>query len=318
MTKMTKMNRSILNSPSKRIAAVLILALGVGLSAALSDPPTEQHNRSDQQWDTSTARRSQNVEIASTFPTDFPTQISTSIDIQPQPPPSTIDISEPSFQFVIQSCGSQAGNANLRVGSDVIGIISAGTVVELTGNVSGDWIEVFGPYWPTGADHPTTGPGWVHNCWLSPEVMVIPDPSLESEPLGLLSRRRARRSSGELSRTGSRPSPGKRYVQSTEELAGYVGRDIYDYALLYLRIAAYQSFWNFATEGPQRTYQPQPPIPRTDQSIPPQPQVQSIEIVQPTQVPQPVPIVSSATVPQHCGSVASQFWDWLVAPGPSC
>ena len=268
---MTKMNRSILNSPSKRIAALLIFALGVGLSAALSDASTEQHNSSAQQWDTSTARRSQNVEIASTFPTNFPKQIPNSIDIQPQPPPSTVDISEPSFQFVIQACGSQTGNANLRAGSDVIGIISAGTVIDLTGNVSGDWIEVFGTYWPTGAEHPTTGPGWVHNCWLSPEVMVIPDPALEAEPLGLLSYRRARRSSRDLSRTGSKLGLSKRYVQSTGEVAGYVGRDLYDYALLYPRISAYQSFWNFATDGPQRTYQPQAPIPSIYQPIPPQP-----------------------------------------------
>ena len=318
MTKMTKLNRSILNSPSKRIASLLIFALGVGLSAALSGDPAEQHNSSTRQWDTSTARRSQNVEIASTFPTNFPAKIPTAIDTQPQPPPSTVDISEPSFQFVIQSCGSQAGNANLRAGSDVIGIISAGTVVDLTGNVSGEWIEVFGSYWPTGADHPTTDPGWVHNCWLSPEVMVIPEPRPETESLGLLGRRRAKQSSGKLLRPHSQRSPGKRYIQSTGELAGYVGRDIYDYALLYPRITAYQSFWNFVTEGPQRIYQPQVPISRTDQSIPSQPSVPLIEIVLPTQISQTVPTFASTTVSQHCGSVASQFWDWLVDPGPSC
>ena len=57
----------------------------------------------------------------------------------------------------MSQCGTQAGNANLRAGDDVIGIISSGTVVDLTGKTSGEWLEVSGGYWPTGVLHSIDG-----------------------------------------------------------------------------------------------------------------------------------------------------------------
>lgn len=176
--------------------------------------------------------------------------IDDSSEIHPQVALSPIDsipdfdIPNPLFQLEISACGNQSGNANLRVGDSVIGIISAGTIVDLTGSVSGEWVEVLGVHWPIGENYSITGAGWIHKCWVTPESMVTVEPENDSQtkPLGLLSRR-----GGRSFRSASRPR--KSYMQSTGELAGYVGRDLVDYALLYPRIAAYQLFWNFATDS---------------------------------------------------------------------
>ena len=101
-------------------------------------------------------------------------------------------MSEPSFQLVISQCGTQSGNANLRAGDDVIGVISKRTTVDLTGKTSGEWVAGSGSYWPTGADHPATGTRWIHECWLSPDSVTVVESDPQAEPLGLFRSRRRR------------------------------------------------------------------------------------------------------------------------------
>lgn len=223
------------------IRFLLLLSAVIG-PIIVTSSIVDRQNEVAQTYDKSTARRSQNVEIAP----------STERAITALSP--TLPTSAPSFSLEISHCADQPGNANLHNGDQVIGIISSGTTVNLTGNVEGEWVEVSGSHWPTGENHPTTGTGWIHQCWVSPESMVSiePDPT---EPLGLLASHRRGRSFRSAS------PPRKSYVQSTSELAGYVGRDLYNYALLYPRIAAYQSFWNFATDSSPSSYSA--PVPQS-------------------------------------------------------
>ena len=190
-------------------------------------------NKAAQGFNDPTARRSQNVEIAPAVED----AIAPSSPTVPTPDPVE---PEPSFQLVISQCGNQTGNANLRSGDDVIGIISSGTIVDLTGKTSGEWVEVSGSHWPTGENHPATGTGWIHECWLSPDSVMVVEPDPQIEPLGLLGRRhRSQSFRSSLSR------PRKSYPQSTGELARYVRRDLYDYSLLSARVGTYdpESGW---------------------------------------------------------------------------
>ena len=225
----------------------LLLLLSAVISPILvTTSIVDRQNEVAQTYNQSTVRRSQNIEIA-------PSTESAIAALSPTistPTPT----SAPSFPLEISHCASQPGNANLHNGDQVIGIISSGTTVNLTGNVVGEWVEVSGSHWPTGANRPTTGTGWIHQCWVSPESMV----SLESdpaEPLGLLVSRRRGRSFRSAS------LPRRSYMQSTGELVEYVGRDLYNYALLYPRIAAYQSFWNYATDSSPSYYST--PVPQS-------------------------------------------------------
>ena len=130
----------------------MLLLLGVSVAPMIVTASIiDGQNKAAQGFNEPTARRSQNVEIA-------PATVPVPDSVEPKS----------SFQLVINVCGNRAGNANLRAGEDVIGIISSGTVVNLTGKTSGEWVEVSGAYWPTGAEHPTTGTGWVHKCWMTP------------------------------------------------------------------------------------------------------------------------------------------------------
>ena len=291
----------------------LLMLLGVSIApliitASILDRP----NKAVQGFDEPTARRSQNVEVAPAV-SDAIAPLSAT-----EPTPEPVE-AEPTFQLVINACGAQSGNANLRVGDNVIGVISKGTTVDLTGNVSGEWVEVSGSHWPTGTDERTTGTGWIHGCWISPESVVTVESDPQTEALGLLgSRRRGRSFRSSVSR------PRKSYIQSTSELAGYVGRDMYDYALLSARVGAYRSFWNFATEGPQSsasaTYQPAPTVPIVpilqavvEPPIPLQPVIQSAPVV-----PLQRSDAKSYTVADKGAKYTpSNFLDWLIDPGPS-
>lgn len=137
----------------------MLMLLGVSVvPMVVTASIIDGQNKVAQGFDEPTARRSQNVEIAPSPQYAIAPPSPTARGPDPVEP-------EPEFQLAINTCGSQAGNANLRVGDDVIGIISAGTVVDLTGNVSGEWIEVSGAHWPIGANHPINGAGWIHECW---------------------------------------------------------------------------------------------------------------------------------------------------------
>ena len=115
-------------------------------------------NKAAQGFNASMTRRSQNIEIASDLLVDtraYPQQIT----LHPV-------VSEPSSQLVIDSCGGQISNANFRsaprmisqdVQSDpfIQSVIPSQSVVELTGQSSGEWIEV---RWNGTA-------GYIHRCW---------------------------------------------------------------------------------------------------------------------------------------------------------
>lgn len=105
------------------------------------------------------ARRSQNVEID---PAPFDAIALSS------PTESISDLVEPelSFQLVINSCGGRTGNANFRSAPRMVSqdaqadplirsVIPRYSVVGLTGQTSGEWIEV---RWNGTA-------GYIHRCW---------------------------------------------------------------------------------------------------------------------------------------------------------
>ena len=176
------MNNSFLRSPSKLFATSILLALSLGITAAFSSSGEGQSKNNPKisaasVFPSPTVRRSQNIEISPKRP--FPNTERTS----PQIFPSSHSISESEIKqfhpislkdgrgsgrekLTISSCNGQPGNANFRAGNEVIGIISSGTVVELTGEESGEWVEAIAAYWPTNRAIRETGKFWINRCWL--------------------------------------------------------------------------------------------------------------------------------------------------------
>ena len=107
----------------------------------------------------------------------------------------------------------------------MIEIILSGTIVNLTGKTLVEWVEVSGSHWPTGENHPATRTGWIHECRLSPDSVMVVELDPHTEPIGLFLSRCRGRSFRMVSRLC------KSYFQSTGDLAGYVGRDMYEYLL---------------------------------------------------------------------------------------
>ncbi|NEO34618.1 MAG: SH3 domain-containing protein [Symploca sp. SIO3C6] len=72
-------------------------------------------------------------------------------------------------QIQITTCNGHISGANFRSGptkrSPQIGIIGNQEIVQLTGEVEGDYYEAIAPYW-YGEKYIQSGTGWIHSCWV--------------------------------------------------------------------------------------------------------------------------------------------------------
>ena len=140
-----------------------------------------QATANHQGFDSPNARRSQNVEIAPNDSSLSQAEISPNSNaLIPSEPasesfpaqekqfnPAPLDESRGSgrLQVTIQACNGKPGHANFWAGDQTVGIISSGTVVELTGKESGEWVEAIAVYWPNDKTIQQTGKFWIHRCW---------------------------------------------------------------------------------------------------------------------------------------------------------